>query len=321
MIGYACMHHEARFPHRATTGRTVRLKTRQAGLGEVSQKALQNAEDLLHILRWNVQMGFGCFRISSIFPWLDTYDVHELPDWKSIEPVLGACTDTIRDHGLRITTHPGQYVCLASPNPKTVEASIKELNAHGKMMDLLGLPRTPWSKINIHIGGTYTKNPSGADLEVVGARFAEAFLQLDESVQTRLTLENDDKPNCWSVHGLLDWVLPQIKARSGFDVPLVFDSLHWQLGPQTDPRDKSYSLCLGSAARTWGAVVPIVHHSESRDGSTAHSDAFTTLFPNPEGIVVDVMLEAKHKEVAGLGYLALEQALRRTTSRDKREQN
>jgi UV DNA damage endonuclease len=324
-IGYACMHagkylgpQEDPYKHRLTTGRTCRASTRQSDFATVGQKALENIQDLRRMLLWNIKHDIRCLRVSALFPWLDTYNPTHLPNWSEINLELERCHNLIETHGLRITTHPGQYVCLASPNPSVVQASIREMNSHGLMFDLLGLPQTPWSKINIHIGGTYV--PKGVSdtetesiLEMTAQRFADAFSQLHPGVRQRLTLENDDKSNGWSIHKLHRHVLPRIQKTANVSVPLVFDSLHWEHGP----KDATYDEALSLALTTWGDITPMVHHSQSawteqqhlpqnqRSKVTAHSKRYTKRFHNPFGQDLHVMLECKDKELAALDYLKL----------------
>ena len=60
----------------------------------------------------------------------------------------------------------------------------------------MGLSRTPYNKINIHCNGVYGDKQSAMD------RFCKNFERLPESVQTRLTVENDDKASMYSVKDL-----------------------------------------------------------------------------------------------------------------------
>jgi UV DNA damage endonuclease len=81
----------------------------------------------------------------------------------------------------------------------------------------------------------------------------------------------------------------------------VFDYHHYKFntGEQTEQE------ALEMALSTWGDIKPVVHYSESRsveqlDESIkpqAHSDLIKEL-PNTYGHDVDIMVEAKHKELA-----------------------
>ena len=52
---------------------------------------------------------------------------------------------------------------------------------------MLGLPRTPYAKINIHVGAHY--NNKAMALE----KFCKNFERLSDAVRSRLTVEDDDK--------------------------------------------------------------------------------------------------------------------------------
>jgi UV DNA damage endonuclease len=81
----------------------------------------------------------------------------------------------------------------------------------------------------------------------------------------------------------------------------VFDYHHYKFntGEQTEQE------ALEMALSTWGDVKPVVHYSESRSEEQldesikpqAHSDLIKEL-PNTYGHDVDIMVEAKHKELA-----------------------
>ena len=102
-----------------------------------------------------------------------------------------------KTHKIRITSHPGPFNVLTSPHRLVVDNCIKDLSTHGEIFDLMGLSRTPYNKINIHIGGAYGDKISAMD------RFCKNFERLPQSVQTRLTVENDDKSSMYSVKDLM----------------------------------------------------------------------------------------------------------------------
>ena len=102
---------------------------------------------------------------------------------------------------------------LVSTRQHVVENTITDLTTHGEVFDLLGLSRTPYNKLNIHCNGVYGDKVSAMD------RFCKNFERLPESVQTRLTVENDDKVSMYSVKDLM-----YIHER--IDIPIVFDYHH-----------------------------------------------------------------------------------------------
>ena len=73
---------------------------------------------------------------------------------------------------------------------------------------------------------------------------------------------------------------------------------------------KSKQEALEMALSTWGDIKPVVHYSESRSEEQldesikpqAHSDLIKEL-PNTYGHDVDIMVEAKHKELAIEGFI------------------
>ena len=88
-------------------------------------------------------------------------------------------------------------------------------------------------------------------------------------------------------------------------IPIVFDSHHFELGPQ----DLDYHDSFYLARSTWGDVKQICHHSNSRKAfedpkapKVSHSNWFYHPFKN-FGEPVDVVLECKQKEAALFKYL------------------
>jgi UV DNA damage endonuclease len=157
------------------------------------------------------------------------------------------------------------------------------------MFDRLGLPRTPFAKINIHVGAAYGNKEKACD------NFCRNFEKLSDSVKTRLTVENDDKASLYSTQELYDLIYKRI------GIPIVHDVHH-------------HSFCTGGlsqedamrlAASTWGEVRPVIHYSQSRAFEhnnpkikpQAHSDSYWEPVETYD-LDVDVMCEAKHKEQA-----------------------
>ena len=295
-IGYACINMTLQAAGGITTNRGMRQKTfKERGLPYVSDLALQNVRDLVNIVKWNEEMGIKLFRMSSeLFPWMTYYDFEDLPDYPMIDVYLkniGALADK---YGQRLTFHPSHFNALGSPNPKVLESTIKELNEHSKIMDLMGLSATVYNKINIHIAGAYGDKQATLD------RWISNYHKLDPNTQARLTVENDDKENMYSVQELYDGVYKKC------GVPIVFDYFHHKFCTGGLTEEEALKL----AASTWPKdIVPLTHYSESRrkeklDESIkaqAHSDLIKDTIQT-YGLDIDVVVEAKHKELAVLNY-------------------
>jgi UV DNA damage endonuclease len=295
-IGYACIN--MTMGKKVTTNRSMVKKTFNAkGLDYVSELALLNAKDIIKILEWNRMNGIYFFRLSSaLIPWGDNLDLTQLKDYKEIKSELKKAGDFAKFHNIRITSHPGPFVVLVSPKESVVSAAIADLELHGKIFDMMGLSKTPYNKINIHCNGVYGDKKSAMD------RFIKNFQRLSKSVQKRLTIENDDKASMYSVKDLM-------YIHNAIGIPIVFDYHHHQFCTG----DLSEEAALKLAATTWPeGITPVVHYSESKalhennpkEKPQAHSLYIKSL-PNTYELDVDIMVEAKAKELAILPFIKL----------------
>ena len=294
-IGYACINSTLQTAGGITTNRGMRQKTfNEKGLNYVSELSLQNCRDLVTIVKWNEEMGIKLFRMSSdLFPWMTLYEFTDLPDYNKIANLLKGVGTLAAKYDHRLTFHPSHFNALGSPNPVVIEKTIKELNKHSQIMDLIGLTISPYNKINIHVGGAY------GDKESTLKRWVENYNKLDYNTRKRLTIENDDKANMYSVKELYEGIYKKC------GVPIVFDYYHHKFctGGLTEQE------ALELAASTWHGITPCTHYSESRrkehlDESIkaqAHSDLINGPIET-YGNDIDVVVEAKHKELAVLNY-------------------
>ena len=298
-IGYACINMElSQQKPKIYTGRSMIKRTFQArGIKYASQLGLDNTKDLYKIIKWNNENGFKFFRITSnLFPWCSEYKLQDMPDYREIKMILREIGKYVKANDMRITSHPGPFNVLTSPREQVVQNCVKDLSIHGEVFDMMGLSRTPYNKINIHIGGAY------GDKTAAMKRFCENFHLLPNSVKSRLTVENDDKASMYSVKDLYDGVYKVI------GIPIVFDYHHHKFCTG----DLSERQALEMAISTWGDIIPVVHYSESRSKEhndttireQAHSD-YIYDYIDTYGNVVDVMVEAKAKELAVLRYKEL----------------
>lgn len=300
-LGYACINMNlSNQKPKITTNRSMIKRTFETkGIEYASELGLQNSRDLFKILEWNNRMGIKLFRISSdIFPWATEYDLKDMPDYLAIKTLLSGAGNYAKQMGIRLTSHPGPFNVLTSPKENVVQNTFADLEMHGEVFDLIGLEHSPYNKINIHCNGVYGDKKSAMD------RFCENFKRLSKSVQTRLTVENDDKETMYSVKDLM-----YIHNKIG--IPIVFDYHHHRFNTGGLTEEEALKL----AVSTWpDGIKPVVHYSESKAlhenndklKPQAHSDYINQL-PNLYGMDVDVMVEAKMKELSILHFIDKQQ--------------
>ena len=293
-IGYACIN--LSLGKKITTNRTMVKRTFIAkGVDYVSELVLQNVADLERIIDWNEQNGIKMYRMSSeMFPWATEYEFTDLKDWNEIQKILQRCGAKATMYKQRLSFHPGPFNVLVSPKENVVLNTIKDLEVHGRIMDAMELSKTPYNKINIHCNGVYGDKIAAMD------RFITNFDKLSNSVKSRLTIENDDKASMYSVKDLM-------YIHSKINIPIVFDYHHHTF----NTGDMSEENALKLAITTWPeTITPAVHYSESKalhENNTklkpqAHSD-YINAIPNTYDMGVDIMVEAKQKDLAILKFI------------------
>jgi UV DNA damage endonuclease len=271
-----------------TTTDEVRFRTiTRTSLHKHSEAAQRSV--LLELYRDNARRlgrGFGfckrqgipMFRMSSdLFPFADTPLGMEVLE--EMREELARLGDTAT--GLRLVMHPDQYVVLSSDTPHVVENARQALIMHGKVLDLLGQPRTPEAAIIIHGGKGGRNNQLARQIEL-----------LPDSVRSRLVLENDER--AYSASEILG-----VCKDSG--VPMVFDAHHHVVHEGLDSYDHpSVAAALWAAANTWkDPGWQLTHISNGRDGfnDRRHSD-FISVMPASYREAPWIEVEAKAKEQA-----------------------
>lgn len=285
-FGYACLN--------TTLGKDggfrsmIKRTWEEKGLPHASALGVDNSETLCKIIEWNNRFGIKVYRMSSsMFPWASEYRLEDLPEWNRIRDNLERAAKIAAKGDQRLSFHPGQFNCLTSQNEKVVSNCLRDLRIHGDIMDVMGLPRNHWAKINIHMGGSFGDKERSID------QWCRNFERIPESVRSRLTLENDDKASCFSV---LD--LKRVSDRTG--CPIVFDFHHHRFCSGGITEEEALKI----AASTWSpGIRPCTHYSESatREGKkvnpTAHSDLVYDKIED-YGLEFDCVIEAKMKEIA-----------------------
>ena len=210
-----------------------------------------------------------------------------------------------RELGLRLSTHPGQYVVLNSEDPDVRAGAIRDLELQARLLDAMGLGEE--AVVVLHVGGAAGGHEAGID------RFLAGFERLSERARGRLVIENDDR-----TYALGDVLA--LHERTGLRV--VWDILHHHCN---DPDGIPDREALEAALATWPAgVTPKIHFSSPKTAMEerrkrvgrrverswvlpqlrAHADVIDPiafehfLRETAAGLDFDVMLEAKAKDLA-----------------------
>jgi UV DNA damage endonuclease len=296
--GYCCINTTLRTEKPSITTNRSMIKRTYADKGIVyaSELALQNVKDLVKIINWNNKNGIKLFRISSdMFPWMSEYELSDLPEYNKIKNILRGAGKIAMDNGQRLTFHPGPFDVLASLTQRVVDKCIIDLNKHGEIMDLLGLPRDHSAPINIHVNTT-----QGGKNEAM-ERFCENFTLLNESVCTRLVVENDDKESQYTTEDLHEGVYSKV------GVPVTFDYHHHWCHPGKLTQEDALKL----AATTWPKNIKqlvhysscqMIHENSEQTNKRAHAD-YIYEYIETYGLHLDIELEVKAKELALQKYL------------------
>ncbi|NNG24733.1 UV DNA damage repair endonuclease UvsE [Telluria aromaticivorans] len=245
-----------------------------------------NIQTFDNAMRYCEAEGIGLYRIpSSIFPFADEAIGREV--LAPFAATLGRSGRRATERGMRLVMHPDQFVVLSSDSEGVVANSIKILQMHAEIMDLLEQPRSPWALLEVH-GGKGNR----ADALV------ERIATLPDGIRCRLGLENDEY-----AYGAED--IYEICMRSG--VPMVFDAhhhiVHAKLSSYEDP---SVGAMLLKARETWANPAhQLVHISNGREGfnDRQHSDLIADM-PSSYLSAPYIEIEAKLKEEAIRGLRA-----------------
>jgi len=251
-------------------------------LNELGKRWLNNVQVNSETIEFCANNGWGYRVSSSLFPVLThpefDYTLEDVPQYQDIMNEFAY----VRDNGawgVRLSTHPSQFVVLASENQDAVDKSIVDLNHHGWVMDQLGCDRSYQNPMNIHV------NCTKGDLADIAARFMSNLNKCDQSVTSRLVVENEDK-GCWTVANLLNH----------FDIPITYDNLHNKCNPSPKPYSMwSEDYLIELCAKTWGSVKPLFHYSESHPDKTNPRSHADMPIDCPPDFYADFDIEIKNK--------------------------
>lgn len=269
-----------------TSSHTFRLASLSEG--RFNETVRLNLDSLMHTLKWNVEHGLYFYRISSSLIPFASHPAMTL-SWKErFREDFERIGNFIKQNNMRISMHPGQYVVINSPNDNVYENSVKELQYHADVLDMLGLDRT--HKFQFHLGGIHN------DRDLSTKVFLERYNSLSESIKGRLVIENDERfasvKQCMAIHDICG-------------IPILFDTLHHQVNNNGETLLKG----LVAAMSTWNESdgVPMIDYSTQNPDKKVGAHAvtldvikFRSFAKSLKGRDIDIMLEIKNKEASAL---------------------
>lgn len=290
-LGYCCINNTLRnsnpsiYSSRSIIKRIFTMKL-------AAQRSESNVKDIIKILEWNEKNSIKVFRIGSEpLPRSGDqeigYSVNDLYNSNIIIQLLKYIGKYVHTNNHHISFHPGQYVCLGSPNDNVRQLGIYALEKENEIADYISSEYDVDIPINIHVGGSY-----GLDFDGTSQRFINTYNSLSESLKRRLCIENDDKKSGWSVRRLYHSLYEKI------GIPITFDIHHWKLLHDDYDIQDDFNL----AYSTWNDRNMQVHYSESPSDKLIpkHSDYYKN--PLPDWLYsynnIHIHLECKAKELA-----------------------
>jgi len=144
-----------------------------------------NLNCLSRMLKYNVENNLLFFRITSDLIPFASHPICKFNWQKYFKDTFEEIGEIIKDNNMRISMHPDQFIVLNSKKKDVVKRSIKELDYHAQVIDLMKLDKT--AKIQLHIGGAY------GDKKESLMRFVKNYKKLNRRIKERLVIENDDR--------------------------------------------------------------------------------------------------------------------------------
>ncbi len=289
-LGLCCIFREQPIRFKQTTAAALSKFERDDQLARLAQICLYNLDNLLKALKWVISNNIAAFRVlSPLFPRFTHPDVgytlEVLPHQAEMLEKAKEIRRFRKDNNIRLSLHPDQFNVLSSPYEKVVNNTIRELEYQGYLAEMIGA-----EVINIHGGGVYASKKDAL------FRFRKNFSKLSDRVQSRLTVENDDR--AYTPADLLH-------LCTDLNIPFVYDIHHHRCLTDGMSEEKVTELCVAGWQKM--AREPFFHISSPRNGWAAeqvrsHADYIDPAdFPHFwKNIECTVDVEAKAKELAVL---------------------
>ena len=278
-LGYACISNAVKGKCSSPYTYSEYLKT--GDLDKLHRVIISNLDGLENVIKYNIKNNIYLFRMSSKIIPLATKDDVEFDYINRYKDIYDRIGNLIKSSDMRIDFHPDQFCVLNSTKKDVVENSIKILDYHYKLLEVLGIKD---KTLVIHVGSSVF----GKDNSI--KRFVNNFRKLPKYLQECIVIENDDK-----VFNMFD----VCKISDILNIPVVLDYHHYKCNKSDIDVKKVFD--------SWGNRTPKVHFSSPRNTRDfrSHSDYIDSDdFINFIEIIkeydrdIDIMIEAKGKDDA-----------------------
>jgi len=266
---------------RTMTFKSFSSKSREESLEKLSGIIINNFSVTGKIINHCAANGIKGYRLSSdLCPVIKHPEVmlslEDLPNYNLIEEEINNVSAAIKETGIRVSAHPSEYITLTSDDPIKINHSLIDLEFHGEVFERLGLERSYYNPLNIHIR-------KEGDEKELSSIFMRNYDRLSEVVKKRLVLENNDTGNIWTVGNLKKYFFEP------YGIPVTFDNLHHKILNHNVLEMDAFL----DAYSTW-PVIPIFHYSEGKNGTRAHRDMAEDLpIDYNRDVLFDVELKSK----------------------------
>ncbi len=281
-IGYPCINNSIG----CKSSRTFRL--RNYSPEKLVEIVSGNLECLHRTLLFNIENSIFSFRITSDLVPFASHKVCSYNWGKHFREDFKRLGDLISKNKIRISMHPDQFVILNAQKEDIKFNSIRELQYHASVMDLMGLDQK--AKIQIHVGGVYGDKKTSIE------RFIKVYKTLDNKIKNRLVIENDEKS--YKASDCL-----YISSKTG--IPVLFDYFHHRLNNNGEDTGELIKTIVSTWKRKDGPAMMDYSsqlHGERRGRHAMKIDL--TDFKKFLNIVkdsdADIMLEIKDKEKSAI---------------------
>lgn len=277
-----------------------RKLTTEQKINKLKEVTFSNISDLKKILNYNIANHIHFYRLTSALIPLAThpevswdYKTYFALEFKLLGEIL-------RGNTMRVDTHPDQFNVVNSLDEQVVENTKRNLKHHLSLFDLMSYSL---GKMVIHVGS------AAGGKEAASKRFLCNFLKFPEEITSKLMLENDDKTFT---------AKETLRLCQQLDIPMVLDVHHHQCNNEGE----SINKLLPDIFSTWkgGFFPPKIHFSSPKDKpqDRKHADfidanAFVDFIEicKPFAQDIDIMLEAKMKDIALFRLVKAVKALRK----------